>query len=149
MEQTFLNLFNKNYYVSFEKYLKNCLNRKNKELEKYRTVLGNIKIRLDERKTFLDKEHVGTAAWENHRRFTVENLKKNIQEEMSNAVEYPKTTKEIDAYLNHQKTLVTLKTSLQNMLDSSLGLQWKPEQATLQFKDASDELMSARIHCFM
>ena len=140
MEQTFLNLFNKNYYVSFEKYLKNCLNRKNKELEKYRTVLGNIKIRLDERKTFLDKEHVGTAAWENHRRFTVENLKKNIQEEMSKAVEYPKTTKEIDAYLNHQTTLVKLKTSLQNMLDSSLGLQWKPEQATLQFKDASDEL---------
>ena len=138
--QTFLDLFNKNSYTTFEKYIKSCLAKKNKTLEKYRGVLMNLKVRLDERKNYMDKEHVGNSTWQNHRRSIVDRLKEEINQLKSKDVPYPRSLEEVSNYVSHAKALTELRTTLQNTLKSTEGLRWKPEIATIELRNASDDL---------
>lgn len=138
--QTFLDLFNKNSYTTFEKYIKGCLGKENKKLEKYRGVLMNLKVRLSERKNYITREHIGSSTWQDHRRSIVDRLKKDINELKSKDVPYPQSLEEVSHYVSHTNALTELRTTLQNTLKSTEGLRWKPEMAIIELRGATDDL---------
>lgn len=138
-----LELFNKTSLLSFEKHMKSCLNNLNKKLEMFKQSLTNMKVRLDERKNFLNTEETGSNTWQHHKRELLEALKKKIQDLEERRVTYPDTVEEIDRYcqwfLKHGEATYKLN----HLLDSKEGLRWKPEQATMHLHNTSIEIS----HC--
>lgn len=129
LRSTLLGLFNESQWLDFEDFLIKKSKLEEKKLEQLKQIIDTMRIKLDERKSYLEMENVGLSSWQQHRKKKINDLQIRIEEMNNNSIDFPTEFTDIAQYCEWKSTLLNLNDQLRDMLSSKEGLRWTPERS--------------------